>query len=280
MTTAHLRLVASSSEPATQGEQLMLRPVLTMIGAFALEPPLRARTLCRRPAVRRPRAVLAAEREAREGEERRRVLLSTALIDYVPRTATPPLPSTKLSAARAERVRARADVALARRLGKPSQSRKSIAGARSIVIRAPLNRAEKEALALDEQEFADAGITFPPSTDTCPRHTDAPCPWFRCGHHLGAEVEQKRGGKVLKVVHPDLEVDEMPETCSLRAADRFRARGEDHGTPTGSVGIGGPVASLVEVGELMNLTPERLRHYEESALRKIRLRAEMLGGTG
>lgn len=76
-----------------------------------------------------------------------------------------------------------------------------------------------------------------------------PCPWWRCRFHLGADVDPETGS--LKIYRPDLEPDELPESCALDVAAR-----------------GG--MTLEEVGELMNVTRERLRQLEVAGLIQIR----------
>lgn len=86
-----------------------------------------------------------------------------------------------------------------------------------------------------------------------------PCPFVSCRHHLYLDVNQEKGS--LKLNFPDLEVWEMPETCSLDVADR-----------------GG--MTLEEVGEILNLTRERIRQVEVRGLNKLKLNidAERLEG--
>jgi hypothetical protein len=62
-------------------------------------------------------------------------------------------------------------------------------------------------------------------------------------------VNEEKGS--LKLNFPDLEVWELPETCSLDVADR-----------------GG--MTLEEVGEIMNLTRERIRQVEVRGLYKLK----------
>jgi hypothetical protein len=45
-----------------------------------------------------------------------------------------------------------------------------------------------------------------------------PCPWVSCRHHLYLEVDNLTGA--IKLNFPGKEIDEIGETCSLRAADR------------------------------------------------------------
>lgn len=81
------------------------------------------------------------------------------------------------------------------------------------------------------------------------QHGIRPCPFVSCRHHLYLDVNETRGS--LKLNFPDLEVWELPETCALDVADR-----------------GG--MTLEEVGEIMNLTRERIRQLETLGLKKLR----------
>ncbi len=77
-----------------------------------------------------------------------------------------------------------------------------------------------------------------------------PCPWVTCKHHLYLDVNPETGS--IKLNFPDLEVSEMAETCSLDVADR-----------------GG--ITLEEVGEILNLTRERIRQVEVRGLLKLKM---------
>jgi hypothetical protein len=77
-----------------------------------------------------------------------------------------------------------------------------------------------------------------------------PCPYVSCKHHLYLDVNQETGS--IKLNFPDLEVWEMADTCSLDVADR-----------------GG--ITLEEVGEILNLTRERIRQVEVRGLLKLKL---------
>jgi hypothetical protein len=82
-----------------------------------------------------------------------------------------------------------------------------------------------------------------------------PCPWVRCRHNLYLEVSPVKENGSLKVNFPDLEPEDMTgrlESCSLDVADR------------------GPQGSE-RVGELLNITRERIRQIEERALKRVRL---------
>jgi hypothetical protein len=64
----------------------------------------------------------------------------------------------------------------------------------------------------------------------------------------------------IKLNFPDLEVWEMPETCALDVAER-----------------GG--ITLEEVGEILNLTRERIRQVEVHGLEKLQLEYKELAGS-
>lgn len=74
-----------------------------------------------------------------------------------------------------------------------------------------------------------------------------PCVYLSCRHHLYLEVNDAGG---IKLNFPDLELDEIKETCALDVAD--------HGGRT-----------LDEVGALMNVVRERVRQIEQQALKQI-----------
>ena len=75
-----------------------------------------------------------------------------------------------------------------------------------------------------------------------------PCPWVSCKFHLYLDVNPVTGA--LKLNFPHLEVGELEHTCVLDAADE--------GDRT-----------LSEVGELINLTRERVRQVEEKLARRL-----------
>jgi hypothetical protein len=75
-----------------------------------------------------------------------------------------------------------------------------------------------------------------------------PCPHVSCRHHLYLDVSPKTGA--IKLNFPDLEPWELPMSCALDIA-------EDGGR------------TLEDVGEIMNLTRERIRQLELKALSKL-----------
>ncbi len=77
-----------------------------------------------------------------------------------------------------------------------------------------------------------------------------PCPWVACKFHLYLDVDPSSGS--IKINFPDLEPEDMKDTCSLDIAER-----------------GG--ITLEEVGEIMNLTRERIRQVEVRGLIKLKM---------
>lgn len=76
-----------------------------------------------------------------------------------------------------------------------------------------------------------------------------PCPFVSCKYHLYLDVNPKTGS--VKLNFPDLEVEDMPETCVLDIADK-----------------GG--LTLEETGDVLNLTRERIRQMELVAIAKLK----------
>lgn len=75
-----------------------------------------------------------------------------------------------------------------------------------------------------------------------------PCPWFSCRFHLGLDVKPATGAIIVNF--PEREVDQLPATCALDVADR-----------------GG--ATLEEVGDLMNVSDERIRQIIARVLKRV-----------
>jgi hypothetical protein len=75
-----------------------------------------------------------------------------------------------------------------------------------------------------------------------------PCLFVSCKHHLYLDVNPQTGS--IKLNFPDKEVWELCETCALDVAER-----------------GG--MTLEEVGEILNLTRERVRQLEATGLQKL-----------
>jgi hypothetical protein len=121
--------------------------------------------------------------------------------------------------------------------------RRSRARARTISIR----RLSKTELNLGRVMYPEEQYWRPESRGEC-ADMERPCPFVSCKYHLYIDVHPVRGS--IKVNFPDLEVWEMTDTCALDIADR-----------------GG--ITLEEVGEIMNLTRERVRQVETQGLAKL-----------
>ena len=109
---------------------------------------------------------------------------------------------------------------------------------------------------LTREELRVGALLYPPVNIPRPKDREQcsaearPCPWVACKHHLYLDVNPDTGS--IKINFPDLEPWDLPETCSLDVADR-----------------GG--ITLEEVGEIMNLTRERIRQVEVRGLLKLRM---------
>ncbi|MCS6797498.1 MAG: hypothetical protein NZ898_03025 [Myxococcota bacterium] len=110
-----------------------------------------------------------------------------------------------------------------------------------------IRRLSKAELLRGKLEYPETGYWKPRTRADC-AGAERPCPYVSCKYHLYLDVHPLRGS--IKLNFPDLEVWEMSETCALDVADR-----------------GG--ITLEEVGEIMNLTRERVRQVETTALAKL-----------
>ena len=114
---------------------------------------------------------------------------------------------------------------------------------------------------LTKEEIRLGALLYPPEDVDTPKTRgecmtgQRPCPFVSCKHHLYLDVNPETGS--IKLNFPDLEVWEMKETCSLDVADR-----------------GG--VTLEEVGEILNLTRERIRQVEVRGLLKLKMAAPEL----
>jgi hypothetical protein len=114
---------------------------------------------------------------------------------------------------------------------------------RTIAMRSLSHEEIQAGASLALEDGAEA-VGRPQTRGDC-RYGPRPCPWVGCRHHLFLDVNPRTG--TLKINFPHLDLSEMPETCALDAADR-----------------GG--LTLDTIGRLMNLTRERVRQMERSAL--------------
>lgn len=129
------------------------------------------------------------------------------------------------------------------------RKRRSRARARTISIR----RLSKAELNRGRLLYPETDYWKPSTREEC-KDMERPCPFVSCKFHLFIDVHPVRGA--IKLNFPDLEVWEMTETCALDVADRS--------------GI-----TLEEVGEIMNLTRERVRQVETAGLAKLEAMQEI-----
>jgi len=117
---------------------------------------------------------------------------------------------------------------------------------------------------LTREEMRQGALLLPfmdyqrPSTRCECACAERPCPFVSCKYHLYLDVNPETGS--IKLNFPHMEVWEMKETCALDIADR-----------------GG--ITLEEVGEIMNLTRERIRQVEVRGLLKLKMTAASDGIT-
>jgi hypothetical protein len=112
-----------------------------------------------------------------------------------------------------------------------------------------MKRLTREELRVGALMYPPVDIPRPTSREEC-RGEARPCPWVACKHHLYLDINPETGS--IKINFPDLEPWELQNTCALDVAER-----------------GG--ITLEEVGEIMNLTRERIRQVEVRGLLKLKM---------
>jgi len=123
-------------------------------------------------------------------------------------------------------------------------ARKGLKRSKTIAMKRLTKEERAEALAI----MSEIEDVRPRVREEC-RTGERPCPYVSCKHHLYLDVNPETGS--VKINFPDLEVWELAETCALDVAER-----------------GG--TTLEDVGELLNLTRERIRQVEVLGLEKLR----------
>ncbi len=112
-----------------------------------------------------------------------------------------------------------------------------------------MKRLTREELRVGAAMYPPVDIARPTSRAEC-KEEIRPCPWVACKHHLYLDINPETGS--IKINFPDLEPWELKHTCALDVAER-----------------GG--ITLEEVGEIMNLTRERIRQVEVRGLLKLKM---------
>ena len=112
-----------------------------------------------------------------------------------------------------------------------------------------MKRLTREELRVGAMMYPPVDIPRPSTRAEC-REEMRPCPWVACKHHLYLDINPETGS--IKINFPDLEPWDLQNTCALDVAER-----------------GG--ITLEEVGEIMNLTRERIRQVEVRGLLKLKM---------
>ncbi|MBA3457768.1 MAG: DNA-binding protein [Deltaproteobacteria bacterium] len=112
-----------------------------------------------------------------------------------------------------------------------------------------MKRLTREELRVGALMYPPVDIPRPTTRAEC-KEEMRPCPWVACKHHLYLDINPETGS--IKINFPDLEPWELKNTCALDVAER-----------------GG--ITLEEVGEIMNLTRERIRQVEVRGLLKLKM---------
>lgn len=114
-----------------------------------------------------------------------------------------------------------------------------------------LPKSERRVLALLTPKLTPEEVALRPRTRGDCEDGLRPCPFVGCKHHLFLDVN---GSGNLTLNFPDLEPEQLAESCSLDVADQD---GE----------------TLEVVGELLNITRERVRQLEVRAMFRVSQRA-------
>ena len=128
---------------------------------------------------------------------------------------------------------------------RPRRGRRTRMRSRTIALK----RLSKEELRLGAAMYPTPDVPRPMTRGEC-KQEEGPCPWVSCKHHLYLDVNPETGS--IKLNFPDVEVWDMKNTCALEVSEKN--------------GI-----TLEEVGEIMNLTRERVRQVEVRGLLKLRM---------
>lgn len=113
-----------------------------------------------------------------------------------------------------------------------------------------MKRLTREELRVGAMMYPPVDVPRPTTREQCRSEEMRPCPWVACKHHLYLDINPETGS--IKINFPDLEPWELQHTCALDVAER-----------------GG--ITLEEVGEIMNLTRERIRQVEVRGLLKLKM---------
>lgn len=111
-----------------------------------------------------------------------------------------------------------------------------------------MKRLTKEELRIGALLYPERSYWRPSTRSEC-ANVARPCPYVSCKYHLYLDVNPRTGS--IKVNFPDREVWELEHSCALDVAEQ-----------------GG--ITLEEVGDILNLTRERIRQVEVRGLMKLK----------
>jgi hypothetical protein len=117
-------------------------------------------------------------------------------------------------------------------------------------------RVRLQQLAEERQVYPEAEHQRPRTRAECGE--ERPCPYVSCEYHLYLDIARRRDR--IRLNFPDLDVEDMAETCALDLAERG-------GEPGSGQGIG---LTLDTIAACMNLTSETVRKIEIRARGKLR----------
>jgi len=140
-------------------------------------------------------------------------------------------------------------------LDRPGRRRRRTRPRSQTIAMKSVSRAERAALA-EKFPISDVQHVPRPATRADCREQAGPCPWVACKHHLYLDINPLTGS--IKINFPDLEPWELQHTCALQVAE------------AGAL-------TLEQVGEITNLTRERVRQLEYVGLSKLATIAERRG---
>ena len=111
-----------------------------------------------------------------------------------------------------------------------------------------MKRLTKEEMRIGALLYPERSYWRPKTRGEC-SNVARPCPYVSCKYHLYVDINPTTGS--IKVNFPDREVWELSHSCALDVAER-----------------GG--TTLEEVGEILNLTRERIRQVEVRGLLRLK----------
>lgn len=117
-----------------------------------------------------------------------------------------------------------------------------------------MRRVSREELARGTRMYPPVDIARPQTRAECRGHA-GPCPWVACKHHLYLDINPETGS--IKINFPDREPWELEHTCALDVAE------------AGAL-------TLEQIGDITNLTRERVRQVEVRGLLALRGRSNAL----